>query len=85
MSLGGKKSVVGSIVQHQVNSEPREELMWRKQHKAFTLRLQPLEFIAVVDIRIQKQQKKEKETWWNKPTKPPIKSFRIQTGNRQEN
>lgn len=85
MSLGGKKSVVGSIVQHQVNSEPQEELMWRKQHKAFTLRPQPLEFIAVVDIRIQKQLKKEKEKWWNKPTKPPIKSFRIQTGTKQEN
>lgn len=27
MSFGGKKSVVGSIVQHQVNSEPQEELM----------------------------------------------------------
>lgn len=61
MSLGGKKSVVGSIVQHQVNSEPQEELMWRKQHKAFTLRPQPLEFIAVVDIRIQKQQLKKRE------------------------
>lgn len=62
MSFGGKKSVVGSIVQHQVNSEPQEELMWRKQHKAFTLRPQPLEFIAVVDIRIQKQQlKKERK------------------------
>lgn len=85
MSLGGKKSVVGSIVQHQVNSEPGEELIWWKQHKAFTLKPQPLEFIAVVDIRIQKQQNKEKEKWWNKPTKPPIKSFQIQTGTNQEN
>lgn len=53
MSSGGKKSVVGSIMQHQVNSEPWEELMWQKQHKAYTLRPQPLKFIAVVDIRIQ--------------------------------
>lgn len=55
-----ESSVVGGIVQHQVNSEEWEELMWQKQHKAYTLRPQPLKFIADEDIGNQNQREKKK-------------------------
>lgn len=43
MSLGkGRIEYVGSIMQHPVNLKTWEELLWRKRHKAFTLRQQPL-------------------------------------------
>lgn len=87
MSLGGKKIVVGGIMQHQVNSEQWEELMWQKQHKAYTLRPQPLKFIAVEDIGIQNQREKKKNDGIKYPNQPII-SFRnlneYQTGKQNQ-